>query len=59
MYTYNKSCSGMWKACIATEEAEGSAVYDYIHDGVNGFVVPINDLSMLVEKMELIFRDEK
>lgn len=45
------------KPCIATEEAEGPAVRDYIHDGVNGFIVPVNNINGLAEKMEMLFSD--
>lgn len=47
------------RPCIATEEAEGPAVHDYISDGLNGFVVPINDVQALAEKMELMLYNKK
>jgi glycosyltransferase involved in cell wall biosynthesis len=47
------------KACIATEEAEGPAVRDYIVDGYNGYVAQENDVKSLKLKMEKIFLNDK
>jgi len=48
------------KPCIATAEAGagGSSVYDYIRDGRNGYVVQINDVQEIAEKLINLFDDE-
>lgn len=46
------------KPCLATLEAyNDNAVYDYIKDGINGFVVNINNVSALARKMFQLFED--
>ena len=47
------------RPCIATEAAEGAAVYDYIIDGYNGYVVPQDDIVSLSGKLEnVLFNDD-
>jgi len=46
------------RPCITTEEAEGPGIHDYIKDGVNGYVVPSNDIPSLAEAIEKVVSDK-
>ena len=43
---------------IVTEEGDGSPEIMYLKDGVNGFVVPRNDIQQLKQKLELLLDND-
>lgn len=48
---------GMGLACISYDCCAGPS--DLINDGENGFLVPLNDESMFVEKLSVLIQNEK
>jgi len=42
------------KVCITTEN---TGIADYIQNGVNGFVIPYNNVTALIDKMQWIIKN--